>query len=196
MKKDTFFEATRWVVVLALLLTFGTVLAACGGTNRNDFVVEPYGFGAIILGYTGTAAKVVIPAEGFREKGYPVVKIGDGAFAECNSLVSVVIPKSVTSIGKQAFRDCSNLTTVNIPKGVTEIDAGAFTDCISLTSITIPNSVTSIGKQTFRGCISLTSITVEDGAKIEFDGIRIFESTSLDLKSQVALKKAGYTEDF
>ena len=40
---------------------------------------------------------------------YSVTSIGEGAFSECTSLASIVIPSSVTSIGEYAFRGCTSL---------------------------------------------------------------------------------------
>ena len=48
----------------------------------------------------------VIPSDG------SVTRIGDFAFARCNSLTSIVIPEGVTSIGKYAFWYCSSLTSI------------------------------------------------------------------------------------
>ena len=88
--------------------------------------------------------------------------IGDGAFTECTSLTSIVIPSSVTSISYGAFRECSSLTSINIPSGVTRISGQAFAYCSSLTSITIPDTVTNIDVNAFSRCSSLTSIVIPD----------------------------------
>ena len=53
------------------------------------------------------------------------------------SIVSVTIPKSVTSIGGSAFRGCSGLTSITIGNCVTDIGNYAFNGCSSLTSVTI-----------------------------------------------------------
>ena len=89
----------------------------------------------------------------------PVVEIMQGAFKECEYLISVEIPDSITSIGKLAFESCSSLTHIAIPYSVTSIEEGVFGRCSSLTNIYIPESVTSIGNLAFCECSSLTNIT-------------------------------------
>ncbi|HIU99370.1 MAG TPA: leucine-rich repeat protein [Candidatus Limadaptatus stercoripullorum] len=89
-----------------------------------------------------------------------VTNIENSAFCGCTALTSISIPDSVTSIEDSAFGYCTSLTSVTIPDSVTSIGSGAFRDCSSLISVTIPNSVTSIGDYAFGYCTSLTSITI------------------------------------
>lgn len=88
--------------------------------------------------------------------------IGGWSFGGCSSLVSVSIPDSVTSIGQYAFGGCTSLQTFDIPNAVTTIECLAFAGCTALTSIDIPDTVTTIEHDTFQGCTSLTSITIPD----------------------------------
>ncbi|MBQ6731307.1 MAG: leucine-rich repeat protein [Bacilli bacterium] len=89
-----------------------------------------------------------------------VTSIGNYAFYNCSSLVSINIPNSVTAIGAEAFNGCSSLASINIPNSVTFIGGGSFAGCKSLTSINIPNSVTSISSGAFSGCSSLESMVL------------------------------------
>ena len=85
--------------------------------------------------------------------------ICDGAFRDCQNLVSVTITESVTHIGVCAFEVCTSLASITLGESVTHIGAGAFAGCTSLTSITLGDSVTQIGDYAFENCTSLVSIT-------------------------------------
>ena len=64
---------------------------------------------------------------------------------------SIVIKNGTKSISGSAFANCNNLVSVEIPDTVTKIGNSAFFGCTSLTSITIPESVTEIGSAAI-GC--------------------------------------------
>ena len=127
----------------------------------NDFVIE----NGVLIKYNGNDPAVVVPDS--------VTSIGNSAFLDCRSLISVEIPDSVTSIGGAAFYGCSSLTSVEIPDSVTSIGEVAFRGCSSLTSVEIPDSVTSIGNHAFYNCSSLTSINVDDAntTYCDIDGV-------------------------
>lgn len=91
---------------------------------------------------------------------FGVREIGSGAFADCTSLVDVDIPGSVNEIRNGTFMNCTSLVDVVISYGVTSISLGAFCKCISLPYVFIPSSVTSIMNGAFEDCSSLASLTI------------------------------------
>ena len=107
------------------------------------------------------SGNISIPASvGYGNQNFNVTAIGDGAFAYCQNISSIVIPESVTSIGNSAFAHCLDIASVVIPEGVTTIGNSAFYYCIELESVTMPNSMTGIGNEAFRNCDNLESLTI------------------------------------
>ena len=91
----------------------------------------------VLVKYTGKDANVEIPNN--------VTIIGEKAFTECKTLVSVTIPNSVKSIENNAFSFCTLLKEITLPNSVTSIGDWAFFYCTGLVKIVIPSSVESIG---------------------------------------------------
>ncbi|MDN5300932.1 MAG: hypothetical protein PWQ60_446 [Thermoanaerobacteraceae bacterium] len=140
-------------VLLALALVIGSMTFNTGRVyaevlTEGDWRYLIEGDGATIVGYDGYDSDVVIPST---LGGYPVVKIGDRAFSNKCSLISVVIPSSVVSIGFGAFEYCNYLRNVELPEGLQEIREEAFQYCTSLESVTIPGSITFVGRGAFKG---------------------------------------------
>lgn len=126
--------------------------------------------GNILLAYTGSSEEVSVP-EG-------VVKIGGGAFSDCENLTHLMLSASVTEIANFAFKSCVNLETIDLPEGVTKIGEGAFFGCKKLTHLMLPASVTEIAGHAFRKCTSLENIDLPKN--VTFTGEGIFEGcTSL-----------------
>ncbi len=96
--------------------------ARWGALSMNGFVdgylVYADSTRTILLGCSPEATDVTIPSS--------VTSIGERAFSNCSSLISVSIPSSVTSIGRNAFSNCSSLTSITIPTSITSIDDYAF----------------------------------------------------------------------
>ena len=130
----------------------------------------------INLDLSGTTGLTEIPENAFYDKETyngctsllsiiipdSVTTIGTYAFSYCSGLTSIEIPNSVTTIGSYAFLFCSSLTSVTIGNGVTTIGMKAFYNCSNLISVTIPDSVTTIGDYAFYNCSSLEKITIPD----------------------------------
>jgi len=116
----------------------------------------------IVSGYTGTLTDVVIPET---YKDLPVKEIGESAFFNCQDLVRIELPESITRIRSYAFEECINLNEINLPKTLERIDNGAFIMCVGLDTIEIPLSVTVILDYAFYNCFAMTDIYCEAEAK-------------------------------
>ena len=91
---------------------------------QGEFVFS----GTSLIGYTGNATDVTLPAA-YKNSSYI---IGANAFADASQLTSVTIPTAVTSIGESAFAKCIGLTSITIPISVTSIGQKAFENCTNI----------------------------------------------------------------
>jgi hypothetical protein len=121
------------VLLLAVLL-LGTTSWAQDSPIPDGLDYSVGGRRVTITGYSGNATFLAIPGE---IQGLPVTAIGEFAFFNCSSLLSVTIPSSVTSISVLAFWGCISLTSIDIPYSGTSIGVMAFSYSSSLTSITV-----------------------------------------------------------
>lgn len=119
---------------------------------------------------TGTIKRYIQPEEEVEEliipeeiEGVVVTTIGSEAFANCDKLISVIIPVGVTTIGEHAFANCDKLTNVALPPGLTSIGDFAFNNCINLESMLIPYGVTTINKAVFANCTNLSKLAIHPG---------------------------------
>ncbi len=119
-----------------------------------------------------SSLEVVIISEG-------VERIGAGAFAGDEALVSVTIPTTIRALGYEydedittdpyyinqtgVFSFCSNLKQVNLLKGETNayIGANTFSECSKLESIIIPGNYKAIYNNAFYKCERLKSFVYE-----------------------------------
>ncbi len=97
---------------------------------EREYVFEYDGNTVIIEKYVGDASVVEIPS---RIGWCRVVRVAPRAFYNNNSVVSVIVSKTVEQIGTHAFVGCENLQSVTILSKSTKIVKGAFADCPSLT---------------------------------------------------------------
>ena len=169
----------RFILTLLCFLCFGIAFGNEPSVVSGDYIIDDWKInisakGNIsIMDYKGSSENVAIP-DNF--DGFPVVSIGESAFQNKDSLVSVTIPDSVTLIDRYAFTSCSKLKSVVIGKSVETISMNAFSWCESLEKIVIPDSVKIIKESAFYRCLNLTS--VDFGNSLEEIGKEAFQDCS------------------
>jgi hypothetical protein len=146
-----------------------------------------------------TDSLVIIPQ--LSPDGQRVVGIEANAFANCDSLVGLVLPEYITSIGEGAFRGCTSLKTVELGDGLAILSAGAFDGCTGLTSVTLGGNLFQIcgsaaaGSDTlsgaFRNCSSLETLFIPSSVVLIGNGA--FEGcTGLTIYCQRAEAPLGW----
>jgi hypothetical protein len=135
--------------------------------------------------------------------------IGECAFFE-TGITSISWPANLSTIPNGVFSG-SYLQNIVIPEGVTTLGSrggdnepiGAFEGCISLVSVTFPSTIRNIYSRAFTGCSALTNVSIHESVEnIVFpryprDPDNAFSGcTKMNLASQAALKRLGYTGRF
>ena len=112
----------------------GTVL--WGGALQGDWAYEitnKTAHTATVGKYSGSDTRITIPEKVTIDGAeYTITGIGENMFLN-STVISVTIPKTVTSIGQNAFNGCTNLSLLIIPNSVTTIGSNAFSGCTNTT---------------------------------------------------------------
>ena len=118
-------------------------------------------------------------------------KIPGAAFRDKNTLIRVMLPKSISKIGGSAFSGCYNLLSVgHIPDNVRHIGDNTFWCCNELKSINLPQQLEEIGAYAFAYCDKLkwknfslpnTLKKIGDSAFAGYRGKGRFENCTLSL---------------
>ena len=101
-------------------------------------------------------------------KGRKVTSIGYGSFRKIDSLVSVVIPKTIETIGEYCFSRNDKLQNISFSEGLREIKKGAFSYCNKINNIALPNSLEMLAWSSFdESCImsitGLNGLCIKEG---------------------------------
>lgn len=105
------------------------------------------------------------------------ITLSEGLFSECPSLVSISIPKGVTSVGNTAFKNCYSQKALILPKAVNSIGASICFCDYNLQAISFPNSITSIGERAFGQCCTLKRAIIP--TSLTLLSVQIFENCLL-----------------
>lgn len=94
-----------------------------------------------------------------------IVKIGNGAFYNCDKLESVTIPCGVKAIGKSAFEGCTELKKVTFPEGLETVGERAFNECANLEAAVFCGGLKEIGETAFCNCENIAELKMPEGLK-------------------------------
>lgn len=161
-------------------------------TNNKLCILEYTTTDGQMLSFKEDAFDAKIVSHTYTDKGRvifakPIAHISSNAFTNAKTLLSVIIPDSVTTIedGQEvheylgyidywegAFSGCSSLTHIQLSSNTISIGSGTFAYCESIKNLTIPNGVTTIGDGVFYYCSSLTTIDIPNS--VEMIGERAF----------------------
>ena len=167
------------------------------GINGLNYV--SLGNGTCSIDGIGTCTLTQIEIPTYSPSGEKVVKLGDGAFEGCKSIVSISIPASVRTIGAGAFRGCKSLAEINVSGDnpiYSSVDGVLFSEdksvliCvpmnISITSYHLSTDVRAIAAFAFEDGSKITSILYE-GSISEFQKIEILEGNDYFKKISITL---------
>ena len=156
-----------------------------GSYVTEGLVYQAVTGGYAVVGYTGDAAVVIIPAT-YNEKA--VVSIDANAFKNNKTIRNVVIPDSVKAIGQGAFRG-TLLEEITVPFiggshnssnkffghifGASGYVANEVYVPVTLKRVVISDACTYIPAYSFRSCISIEEIVIGKG--VTEIGISAFE---------------------
>lgn len=91
-----------------------------------------------------------------------VEKIERRALADA-PINQLVLPDSVTEIGYEAFAGCDALQFVHLPKELKSVEPGIFRGCLSLEKIEMSDTVKAFSESMFECCASLKDIPFRNG---------------------------------
>lgn len=103
----------------------------------------------------------------YKGLSYAVKMIGEEAYVNDMTVVSLATPATIEEIGARAFMFCINLTEINLNEGLKKIGDAAFFGCNGLTTVNLPGSIEYLGFKSFSECANLTDIYY-DGTKEEW----------------------------
>ena len=150
--------------LIALIALIGAVMVSAEEPEYSEGLeFTSNGDGTCYVSGIGTCTDTELIIPPVSPAGDTVTAIGGGAFYNCVSLETVMVPASVTHIHFEAFKGCTGLTSVQFAgtSQLTSIESEAFMGCKNLEDFTIPASVNNIMSGTLDECPIL--IDFEDG---------------------------------
>ena len=143
-------------VCMLSLVSFTPAAPVAYAAEEGDYEYTVSDSKATITKYKGADGEVEIPD---MLGGCPVTSIGDEAFSNVESIISVTVPNTVRTINKRAFMGCF-MESITLSQNLNLIDTAAFSGCKSLKLMIIPDSVTTIAQSAFCQCSKMETVTL------------------------------------
>lgn len=126
--------------------------------NISDFIIED----GILKKYIGKERNIIIPEE--------IVGIGDAAFCDNKTIVSIYMHNGIKTVGKRAFWNCRSLVDLQFSNDLIFIDEEALGFCVKLERLIFPENVVipNIDK-VVQNCWNLNEIYLSANIGIEAD---------------------------
>ena len=138
--------------------------------ENTDFTTRVSDGKVTITKYLGSDENVTVPET---IGALPVTAIGSGAFANCKTVKTVLLPGGLTAIDQGAFRNCTALERITVPEKVVRLGSEAFSGCTALTEVIVKGAVKTLQTDTFFNCSSLESLTLSEGLEtVEYHAFR------------------------
>lgn len=102
-----------------------------------------------------------------------VTTIGNGTFWSCSNLTTITLGNHISYIGDDAFQYCSNLQSISLPNTLKDVGDHFLCHCIKLTTLVIPESLIKIGSYFLHGCEGLRTVYLLGTAKKELGGLSV-----------------------
>lgn len=167
------------------------------GINGLNYV--SLGDGTCSVDGIGTCTLTQIELPTYSPSGDKVVKLGDGAFSNCKTIVKISIPASVRTIGTGVFRGCIALSEINVSGDnpvYCSVDGVLFSKdksvliCapmnISVTSYLLSTEVKAIAAFAFEEGSKITGLLYEGNVN-DFQKIEILEGNDYFKKISITL---------
>jgi len=95
-----------------------------------------------------------------------ISSIGKSCFKNCVSLISFIMPDTVTKIGEESFYNCENLTQIDLSSRIYDIPEKSFFNNINLLKVVATSNIKTIGNRAFENCKKLNNINTLTNAEI------------------------------
>lgn len=118
--------------------------------------------------------------------------LGARSFYNLSKLISVKLPKTITSVGDCAFSGCSNLKEVEFQSGIESIGTSAFSGCGNLLELELKSGLKYIGYYAFSDSHKFEEVILPEGLETIADEV-FYNNTNLKrIAFPSTLKTIGY----